>query len=532
MKLLYKILGISFLISIFAGIAIIASIRGIHSLRNDFMNVTEKTLPIVEMLEDLRFSGLRIVSSTNELCLILAEQKHISEGPEGNAQGKQEEDLITEAVTAYETTFNMYEKYVLEHFPQEQSSVEKLKTAGQKLIQESSHILEMKQQGNKGAGILEKKEEFEEAEMSFLNVISTALENETSELVQRKEQVMLTSDSAINTIKVISFAAFILSFTSSILMALFITRPVERLKLAAIRIGQGDLDTRVKVRSKDEIGELAQSFNKMAADLKTGQNRLLSITDKLKQSNNDLAKFLHVASHDLQEPLRKVMVFGDRLCEKYSGKLDEKGKDYVRRMQRSTKSMQRLIDDLVTFSRITTTAKSLDKVDLSSVAGEVLDDLTAVVRQTEASIEIGELPSLYADPSQMRQLLHNLIDNSLKFRKKDVSLAIRISGSFISRPANNNGHSGQEFYQLTVTDNGIGFGQKYSNRIFEVFQRLHSRKDYEGTGIGLSICHKIVEQHGGTITAKGVSGEGATFIIELPVRQTPDSQKEDILIQS
>jgi light-regulated signal transduction histidine kinase (bacteriophytochrome) len=194
--------------------------------------------------------------------------------------------------------------------------------------------------------------------------------------------------------------------------------------------------------------------------------------------------------------------------------------------------MQRLIDDLATFSRITMTAKSPDKVDLATVAGEVLNDLSTVVRQTDASIEIGELPALHADPAQMRQLLQSLIDNSLKFRKKDASPSIRISGSFISRPGNNNGHSGKEFYQLTVMDNGIGFGQNHAERIFEVFQRLHNKKDYEGTGIGLSICRKIVEQHGGTITAKGSPGEGATFIIELPVIQYADSHEEDVLVAS
>jgi signal transduction histidine kinase len=528
MKLLYKILGISLLISLFAGIAILASIRGIHSLRNDFMDVTEKNLPLVEMLDDLRFTGLRIVASTNELCLILAEQKHASERAETDIQGEQEEYLITNAVTAYNTTFNKYEKYVYKHSPQDQTYVDKLKTSGQKLIQGSNHIIELKQNGIKGAVILENKEEFEEAEVSFLNEISTALEHETSQLAEKKEQVLLTSDSAIETIKIISFSAFFLSFSSSILMAVFITRPVERLKLAAIRIGQGDLDTRVTVRSGDEIGELARSFNKMAGDLKDGQNNLLSITDKLKQSNNDLAKFLQIASHDLQEPLRKVIVFGDRLQEKYSMALDDKGKDYFRRLQRSTRRMQRLIDDLVEFSRVTAAAKSLDKVDLSAVAGEVLNDLMTVVRQTEARIEIGELSSLHADPALMKQLLHHLIDNSLKFRKKDASPAIRISGSFISHPGNGKGHLEKEFYQLSVTDNGIGFGQKYSDRIFDVFQRLNSKKEYEGTGIGLSICRKIVERHGGTITAKGVPGEGATFIIELPLRQNPAGDDENI----
>jgi len=264
------------------------------------------------------------------------------------------------------------------------------------------------------------------------------------------------------------------------------------------------------------------------SELKRVEDELMSYAKKLRLSNDELRHFLHIASHDLQEPLRKVMVFGDRLKERYAGTLDEKGKDYIERMQRSTRRMQRLIDDLVIFSKVTTATHLAEPVDLSSVAHDVLHELNQLVKETDAHIDVAQLPTLYADPGQMRQLFQNLIENALKFRRQDARPAIRISGSFITGVPEDNGHSGDGRYQLTVEDNGIGFVQSYSKRIFDVFQRLHSKKEYEGTGIGLSICRKIVERHGGTIAATGVPGEGATFIIELPLRQNTSGDKEAV----
>ncbi len=192
----------------------------------------------------------------------------------------------------------------------------------------------------------------------------------------------------------------------------------------------------------------------------------------------------------------------------------------MKRMQNASERMQTLINDLLDFSRVTTKAQPFVYVDLDRVTNEVVSDLEARIEQTNGQIEISDLAAIDADPMQMRQLLQNLISNALKFNKKDEAPFIKVHGKFVDNNGENtDGTHDKELYQVTVEDNGIGFDEKYSDRIFSVFQRLHGRSEYEGTGIGLSICRKIAERHGGNITAKSSPGEGASFTVTLPTKQ-------------
>ena len=249
---------------------------------------------------------------------------------------------------------------------------------------------------------------------------------------------------------------------------------------------------------------------------KKTEEELEAFSEKLRKSNSELEQFAYIASHDLQEPLRKVTAFGDRLKDKCADALGDQGKDYLDRMQSAAGRMQTLINDLLTYSRVTTKAQPFTSADLSTIAKEVLSDLEIRIEQVKGRVEVGELPVIDADPLQMRQLLQNLIGNALKFSKKDNPPVVKVHGV----SSNGNGSaSGNEYYQLIVEDNGIGFDEQYSERIFGVFQRLHGRSEYEGSGIGLSVCKKIVERHGGSITAQGEPGQGAKFIITVPVKQ-------------
>jgi PAS domain S-box-containing protein len=252
------------------------------------------------------------------------------------------------------------------------------------------------------------------------------------------------------------------------------------------------------------------------------KERLKEYSQKLKKSNEELEQFAYVASHDLQEPLRKVTTFGDRLKTKYSESLGDVGRDYLERMQGAATRMQTLINDLLTFSRVMTKAQPFAPVDLAEVTREVVSDLEVRIEQAGARIEVDKLEVIDADPLQMRQLLQNLIGNSLKFIKKDEPPVIKVSGIFVNGTGKNRGNhsSVRDSYEITVEDNGIGFDEKYTDRIFGVFQRLHGRSDYEGTGIGLSICKKIVARHNGSINAQSTPGKGTRFIVVLPVKQT------------
>lgn len=235
---------------------------------------------------------------------------------------------------------------------------------------------------------------------------------------------------------------------------------------------------------------------------------------ELIRSNEELKQFAFVASHDLQEPLRKIKSFGDRLKTTCGDTLTEQGRDYLERMQNAASRMQTLIEDLLTLSRVTTRAQPFVSVNLTKIAQEVLFDLELYVQQTEGSVEIGELPTIEADPLQMRQLLQNLIGNALKFHRPHIPPVIKIYSQFLNNQADNIlTHS--ELCQIIVEDNGIGFEEKYLNRIFNVFQRLHSSIEYEGTGISLAICRKIIERHHGNITAQSIPGQGSKFMIVL-----------------
>jgi PAS domain S-box-containing protein len=232
-------------------------------------------------------------------------------------------------------------------------------------------------------------------------------------------------------------------------------------------------------------------------------------SSRLEQSNRDLQEFAYIASHDLQEPLRKVLAFGDRLAIKYGDVLDETGHDYLKRMRDASQRMQTLINDLLAFSRVSTRAQPYSLVDLNELIQEVISDLENQIEITHARVETLELPVITADPTQMHQLLQNLINNGLKFHLEGTSPLVRVEA-----------HTRRNECQILVKDDGIGFDMQYLDRIFKPFQRLHSRQEYEGSGMGLAICRRIVERHHGEITAISNPGEGATFIVTLPINQT------------
>ena len=244
---------------------------------------------------------------------------------------------------------------------------------------------------------------------------------------------------------------------------------------------------------------------------------LVAYMKKLERSNRELVDFAYVASHDLQEPLRKIEAFGDRLVRKYSEILPDDGKMFIDRMQNAATRMRLLINDLLSYSRVTTKAKPFVQVDLNDILEGVLSDLQVTIQNSSGRVEVSDLPVLVADPTQMRQLFQNLLSNALKFRKPDVDPVVKVSaeeGSITNEEGNV-----VECWRFKIADNGIGFENQYKDQIFTIFQRLNGRMEYEGTGIGLATCRKIVERHEGNIDADGQPDIGATFIIDLPKEQ-------------
>ncbi len=244
---------------------------------------------------------------------------------------------------------------------------------------------------------------------------------------------------------------------------------------------------------------------------------------ELKRSNNELEQFAFVASHDLQEPLRKILTFGDRLKMTTLENLNENSKVYIDKMLAAAGRMSKLINDLLSFSRLTRLKDSFERTDLNKIFADVLNDLELSIQNKKAIICADEFPVVVGVPSQLYQLFFNLIGNALKFSRNDIipEISLKVENLNVRKERVSSGKSGSVecYVRITISDNGIGFENQYAERIFEIFQRLNGRTEFEGTGIGLAICKRIVTNHHGNIYAKGEPNAGSVFVIELPLTQ-------------
>jgi PAS domain S-box-containing protein len=258
---------------------------------------------------------------------------------------------------------------------------------------------------------------------------------------------------------------------------------------------------------------------KMAEDrLKTYAEQLEQKNRELERSNMELSSFSYVASHDLQEPLRKIQAFGNLIQSKDAAHLSDNSKDYFDRMVKAAVRMQNLIDSLLEFSRTTTARKNFESTDLNVLLDEVKKELAHRIEEKKAEITSAHLPTLLIIPFQFRQLLSNLISNSLKYSQKDSTPVIEITATYVKAAALNEKDAlpGKDYFKFGVADNGIGFEQEYAEKVFDLFQRLHGRNEYSGSGIGLAICKKIVENHHGFMRAESEPEKGATFFFFIP----------------
>ena len=242
---------------------------------------------------------------------------------------------------------------------------------------------------------------------------------------------------------------------------------------------------------------------------------------QLDKSNKNLQEFVYVASHDLQEPLRKISTFTERLNAKFETTLGQEGNMFVKRILSATKSMQTLLEDLLNFSRLTFDEKKFESVSIDKCIESVIADLEVKIEESKTIIKCDKFPEIEAYPSQIKQLFNNLIGNAIKFRKPETVSTIHITNAPIGPEDYNNLSlvKGTNYIKIIITDNGIGFDQEFSEKIFMIFQRLNGKAEYSGSGIGLAICKKIVDNHHGFIYANSESGKGATFTILLPQNQ-------------
>lgn len=259
---------------------------------------------------------------------------------------------------------------------------------------------------------------------------------------------------------------------------------------------------------------LQERADELEDKVKQRTQEITLYSEELARSNQELEDFAFVASHDLQEPLRKICTFSDRMKSMYGSQLDQRGSDYLERLHSAAMRMSVLIHDLLEFSRIRTRGKPFVEVDLNEAIHLIIDDLEVAIESSGAILKIDKLPIIAADSSQITQLFLNLLSNAIKFRKPDVTPKIHVAYQQIEKDISG---SKIEVHEISVSDNGIGFDLEYQEKIFVPFQRLHARDQYKGTGIGLAVCKRIVERHGGVIEVASEVGEGSTFRVYFPV---------------
>lgn len=247
--------------------------------------------------------------------------------------------------------------------------------------------------------------------------------------------------------------------------------------------------------------------------------QLIQNISSLESANKDLEQFAFMASHDLQEPLRKILMFSDRLFQKYQGVLQDDIR-LINRIQKSAERMQALIIDILTFSKLSVDKTSFVKSDLNGIIQEIVIDIDDEIKEKKANVTIDRLPALHVNPRLMRLLFHNLLGNALKYSKKDINpdIKIRVETS-LAVNSRDKKDLVNKYCRIFVEDNGIGFDQKYAEEVFGMFRRLHHDAEFTGTGIGLALCKKIVEQHNGYISAQSQINKGSKFIVSLPFPQ-------------
>ncbi len=350
-------------------------------------------------------------------------------------------------------------------------------------------------------------------------------------LLDLEREMVVKSEQRLDLFLVLAALALFLFLAFSFLLRQLFSSRMTPLIDGAVRLENADLGHRIRLEVKDEFGTLANAFNHMArvletkdADLKSHiaeldqanreiaqardklESRVRERTLALKRSNEELQQFAYVASHDLQEPLNVIDGYLNLLAEDYKGRLSDDADEFIAHIQDSVLRMKALIRDLLSFSRVDSQGKPFERADLNDVLAEALANLKARIEETGAEVKSANLPVAEVDSSQMVRVFQNLIGNALKFQQAEARPEIQIVSE----------QQGEEWV-IAVRDNGIGISETEQGKIFVIFQRLHPRHDYEGTGIGLSICKRIIERHHGRIWVKSEPGKGSEFIFALPV---------------
>ncbi|MEX1034280.1 MAG: CHASE3 domain-containing protein [Cellvibrionaceae bacterium] len=441
----------------------------------------QRTLNFLVAIKDT-FSALQDAETGQRGFLITGEEKHLEpyEKALANMNGH-----ITILMT------------LQSDLPEQRNSIESLIELIQAKREEMAHVVSLRKSDlGLAAFNLERSDTGYLLMRQIRELVSRMEQREYNLMSEQRQEAALSRQQVLFAIAVATFTGLLLVGAVFIL----IQRSIRRQQLDAER--------------------LALTNEELEAIVSDRTRAIERYSEELKRSNRELQDFAFVASHDLQEPLRKIRAFGERLKDRFSDQLVAgDGVDYINRMQSAAERMSLLINDLLEFSRVSTRAGEFETISLQAALADVLDNLSEVITGKNATVTAEPLPDIEADPTQMRQLLQNLIGNALKFTDQNVNPLIHIKTETF---ANERDSDNRRWCQLTIQDNGIGFDERFAERIFTPFQRLHGRGEYAGSGIGLAVCRRVIERHGGSIKVRSKPGLGTAFIIYLPVIQDPE----------
>ncbi|MBU0675431.1 MAG: HAMP domain-containing protein [Proteobacteria bacterium] len=518
MKLSHKLIAGYVVIGI---ITVITGTIGIHTakkLAGRYEQLALGNLPIQRALNELKIAGLRIVASTSEAVVLLGEKHQQSEHEWITLEDGDHQQLIGELKLIDEGKANFYRalgEYAVraeKYDPNELSEIEPIERLTKALLEASFQLIVNKRMNLLGTEVTEAKEIFEQREAAYLQHIDTLLSIRNNELEKSLARNIAATDQALSLIVFFGSLALLVGFMFGILQARTIAANLSRLTQKAQQIGQGNLGQPVEVDTSDELAELATAFNKMTEDLKqTETERGLARTelehyaDQLEKNSRELQEVVYVASHDLQEPLRKVMTFCERLKYKNTDGTVPADPEYLNKLIATADRMRRLLDDLLEYSNLIRHTLVVEQIDLTIMVQRVSKGFHEM-EGLEGEINYTSLPTIKGDPGLIRLLLFHLFDNAYKFSRNGVGIQVNVSAD----------DSTPNFHTITIADNGRGFDQKYAERIFTIFEKLQNDTHSQGTGMGLALCRKIMEMHGGTIGVTSIEGAGAKFILNFP----------------
>ena len=495
------------LMALSAIIVAIALSRTVASIEKEFEEFNDRTLQMSSLLEKIRFSGLRIVSSTSEYLLIAATRHHgnTSEIQDEERAGLNEVELIRAANTELDGLLGRYRELVVTYFPDESRYLEAIEQHRDRLTQGSRNMMLMDLNINNIAKLNNAKEDFEKTELMFLQAVDLAL---NPEFVEYHEKVAELEDTIEFTdtliwIGLVGAAIIILILGSATTQS--IVQPLVRLSTSIEHVRKGDYSQELGINRTDEIGRLAASFDSMADQLQKNKILQQEFIEQLEQKNTELERFTYTVSHDLKSPLVTVKGFLGMLEKDIeAGQKDAIDKD-IDFLKTATDTMGDLLNDLLELSRVGRVINPSTLVSMTEVCNEVVDTLHSLIKERHAEIRImPDMPNAYADRGRIKEVIQNLLENAIKFSRDSDHPKVNI---YSETRANNT--------LFIVEDNGIGIDSAYHDKIFVLFERLDAKTD--GTGVGLALVKRIVETHGGEIWIESpVDLEGTRFCFTPP----------------